>query len=240
VACYPPVKPELYLREKMERMSMKYLAEIHSSIAFVIVSAILLTVTACSAPKWVDSTLNKLPDMGREDSQTAQVYYVITAGLPVYATASASSKVVGRLARYEKVTRTRLEKGYAHVVTEDGRLEGWVDNSRLDWRVPTKDAPAKAPSDKAESTPARSESSQPEPIPESTAPPVQVPAVLAPPDTPVPETSSTTTEPIAETPAESKAPVSVPEPVKNAPPISKKPAPGGDGSKPAPSIFDSF
>lgn len=219
---------------------MKYPAAIRSSIALVIVSAILLTVSACSAPKWVDSTLNKLPDMGREDSQTAQVYYVITAGLPVYANASTSSKVLGRLTLNEKVTRTRLEKGYAYVVTEDGRLAGWVNNSRLDWRVPTKDAPAKAPSDKADGTPARSESGQPEPIPESTAQPVQVPAVLAPPDTLVPETSGTTTEPVAETPAESKAPVGVPEPVREAPPMSKKPAPGGDGSKPAPSIFDSF
>jgi hypothetical protein len=224
----------------MERMSMKYPAAIHSSIALVIVSAILLTVSACSAPKWVDSTLNKLPDMGREDSQTAQVYYVITAGLPVYANASTSSKVLGRLTLNEKVTRTRLEKGYAYVVTEDGRLAGWVNNSRLDWRVPAKDAPAKAPSDKTESTPARSESSQPAPIPESPAPPAQVAAVLAPPDTPVPETSGTTTEPVAETPAESKPPVGVPEPVRDAPPMSKKPAPGGDGSKPAPSIFDSF
>jgi len=225
---------------------MKYLSAIRSAITLVIVSAITLTVSACSAPKWVDSTLNKLPDSIRPDDQTGQpvqagqVFYSITAGLPVYATTSVSSKVLGRLSLHEKITRTRLEKGYAYVITENRQLEGWVENSRLDWRVPTKETPVKVPTDEAKSTPAQSESTQPEPAPESLAPPAQVPAVIAPSESPVPESSEVTTEPVAATPPVPQAPVTSPEPLKEAPPVPKKLTPTGDNSKPAPSIFDSF
>jgi len=222
---------------------MKYLSAIHSGITLVIVSSITLTVSACSAPKWVDSTLNKLPESIRPDGQTGQpvqtgqVFFAITAGLPVYAKSSASSKVLGRLARHEKVTRTRLEKGYAYVITENGRLEGWVENSRLDWRVPAKETPRKVPTDEAKSTPAQSESNQPEPPPERVTPPAQKPAVIAPSENPAPESTDNTTMPATETPLEQKAPVIIPEPAL---PVPKKPTPSVDSSKPAPSIFDSF
>ncbi|MBV5307082.1 MAG: hypothetical protein J0652_10350 [Desulfobulbaceae bacterium] len=225
---------------------MKDFQALQSYITVVFAAVITLTVSACSTPKWVDSTLNKLPESIRQDGQTGQtdqtgqVYYVITSGLPVYSTASASSKVLGHLDRYEKVTRTRLEKGYAYVTSKNGSLKGWVENSRLDWRVPPKETPTKAPADEAASSPARSESSQPESAPENLSPPDQIPSVIAPPESPVPERSEIASEPVAETLPTPQAPVNIPEPVEKAPPVPMKPAPTGNGSKPAPSIFDSF
>jgi len=101
-------------------------------------------------------------------------YYAGTDGLKVYAEPSASSKVVGTLALHEKVTRTRLDRGWAYVETEAG-LRGWVANARLVWRLPASGAPA------TEEEPAE-EPAEPE-TPE-TAP--------APAATPVATTTSTT------------------------------------------------
>ena len=64
-----------------------------------------------------------------------QTYYAGVDGLAVFAEPASSSKVVGRLALYEKVSRSRLEHGYALVSSAKG-LEGWVDNAQLLWRVP--------------------------------------------------------------------------------------------------------
>ena len=75
-----------------------------------------------------------------------QTYYAGIDGLAVFADPSSSSKVIGRLALYEKVSRSRLEHGYAFVSAAKG-LQGWVDNAQLVWRVPaatpaTNEAPA--------------------------------------------------------------------------------------------------
>ena len=68
-------------------------------------------------------------------AQPGQVYYAAVDGLTVYAQASNSSKVVGHLTMHERVTRSRIEHGYAYV-TSSGNLEGWVDNAQLIWRLP--------------------------------------------------------------------------------------------------------
>jgi len=62
------------------------------------------------------------------------IYYVESEALPVYR--EPGREVLMRLARNEKVLRSRVEKGWAFVRVESTGLEGWVDNSRLGWRVP--------------------------------------------------------------------------------------------------------
>jgi hypothetical protein len=223
----------------MERVIMRDFAMIRSGIAIVIMAAMAMALTGCSTPKLVEDVFKKEQGTVRQDGQS---YYVISAGLPVYAKASASSKVLGRLAKDEKVTRTRLEKGYAHIVTADGRLEGWVDNGRLDWRIPARETPAKAPVGEAEAPPDRSESVQPAPSTDSSGPSIQVPAVTAPQEMvmPTPEVSGDTTVPVVEAPAAPEDSTDIDVPVASPEPDVKRPVSTGDGSKPAPSIFDSF
>jgi hypothetical protein len=64
------------------------------------------------------------------------VYYAGTEGMKVYSEPSGSSKVVGQLSRHEKVTRFKLERGYAYVES-DGGAKGWVNNAQLIWRLPS-------------------------------------------------------------------------------------------------------
>jgi hypothetical protein len=201
--------------------------------------AMAWTLTACSAPKLVDSVFKKEQDTVRQDGQ---IFYVISAGLPVYAKAIASSKVLGHLTRNEKVTRTRLENGYAFITSANGRLEGWVDNGRLDWRIPAKEMPTKDPAGQTAISPDRGESVQPAPSADSPDPSIQVPVVTAPQEMPVPatEVSGDSGEPVVEAPAAPEESADIDVPVSRPEPVSKKPASNGGGSKPAPSIFDSF
>ncbi len=76
-----------------------------------------------------------------------RVYYAGSDGLTVYKGPAASSKVVGTLSLHEKVTRTKLEGGFAYVESATG-TKGWVNNTQLLRRVPTAAAtaaPAAAP-----------------------------------------------------------------------------------------------
>jgi len=65
------------------------------------------------------------------------VYYAGVEGLKLYSKPSASSKVVGELSLHEKVTRFKLERGFAYVESTKSGLKGWVNNSQLIWRLPT-------------------------------------------------------------------------------------------------------
>jgi len=69
-------------------------------------------------------------------TQVPRVYYAGSEGLKVYSEASTSSKVVGTLALHEKVTRTRLDRGYAYVESTKSGVKGWVINAQLIWRLP--------------------------------------------------------------------------------------------------------
>lgn len=68
-------------------------------------------------------------------------FYSSADGLPMHFLPSGSSQIVGRLALHEHVTRIDLQRGYAHIVADNG-LEGWVDNAKLLWRLPGTPAPA--------------------------------------------------------------------------------------------------
>jgi hypothetical protein len=84
-------------------------------------------------------------------ARQGQLYYAAVDGLTVYEQSSSSSKAVGHLAQYERVTRSRVERGYAYVTAERGGLQGWVDNAQLVWRLPTAGG---APSGAAKGEPA--------------------------------------------------------------------------------------
>jgi hypothetical protein len=69
--------------------------------------------------------------------QVPRVYYAGVEGVKVYGQPSTSSKVVGALSLHEKVTRTKLERGYAYVESSKSGVKGWVNNAQLIWRLPT-------------------------------------------------------------------------------------------------------
>jgi hypothetical protein len=73
----------------------------------------------------------------KDDAESsARVYYAGADRLTLYSEPSASSKVIRRLALHERVTRFKLEQGYAYVQTDSGE-KGWVDNGQLIWRLPS-------------------------------------------------------------------------------------------------------
>ena len=119
-----------------------------------------------------------------------RVYYAGTEGLKVYSQPSASAKVVGKLSLHEKVTRTKLERGYAYVESDQSGARGWVDNAQLVRRLPSKPAPAApAPAEPEPEAPAAPEAEAPEvpaapEAPATTAEPpptpTTIPAVPAP------------------------------------------------------------
>ena len=66
-----------------------------------------------------------------------RVYYAGAEGLKLYSEPSVSSKVVGSLTLHEKVTRSKVERGYAYVESAKSGVKGWVNNAQLLWRLPT-------------------------------------------------------------------------------------------------------
>jgi hypothetical protein len=56
--------------------------------------------------------------------------------LKVYSEPSVSSKVVGALSLYEKVTRFKVDRGYAYVESTRSGVKGWVNNAQMLWRLP--------------------------------------------------------------------------------------------------------
>src|SRR6266550_6728640 len=91
------------------------------------------------------------PETTESSTRTARVYYAAVDGLKVYSEPSASSKVVGTLSLHEKVTRSKVERGYAYVESTKSVVKGWVDNAGLTWRSPT--APPAAASTPGEPKP---------------------------------------------------------------------------------------
>jgi hypothetical protein len=135
----------------------------------VLVLAFAIALAGCA---WMQSAQRAVT--GGSGDISGETYYAAADGLPVRADASASAKVVGRLGLHEKVTRTQVDRGYAHVVAGSG-VEGWVDNAQLLWRLPAAAAapPAPAPTEteavKTEPEPAPA--TQPAPAPRPAAPP---------------------------------------------------------------------
>jgi len=74
---------------------------------------------------------------------TPRVYFASSEGLNLYSEPSMSSKLVGTLTLHEKVTRFKLEHGFAYVESPTSGAKGWVDNSQLIWRLPSKAAPSR-------------------------------------------------------------------------------------------------
>ena len=185
--------------------------------------AATIAVAGCSSVRqtmsgWFGATPSPTP--AAVVAGPAETFYAAVDGLGVRAEPSASAKVLGRLALYERVSRTRLERGYAYVATDGNRLVGWVDNAQLLWRLP---AAAAAPPANVE--PAPGGGAAPGPPATGGAEAVNAAGAPSPPPTPT------------STPAAQVAPPTAPA----APPTAQAAAPVPRGKPHAePSVFDPF
>jgi hypothetical protein len=101
-------------------------------------------------------------------------YFVGVDGLSLYPEPKAAN-AKSTLALHEKVTRSRVERGWASVTVETSGEQGWVDNAALIWRLPTPAAAEPLPASAGANKPLPStEASLPE-APESAAPPTPLP-----------------------------------------------------------------
>lgn len=82
----------------------------------------------------------KMPGFGSlfseksESTSVAGVFYTGSPDLPLYQ--SPGGVIVRRLPQYTKLTRDKLEKGYAHVRVDSTGITGWMQNAQLIWRLP--------------------------------------------------------------------------------------------------------
>jgi hypothetical protein len=148
-----------------------------------------------------------------------RVYYAGIEGLKVHGGPSASAKVIGQLSLHERVTRFKLERGYAYVESAQSATKGWVNNSQLIWRLPsgpTTTAPAGT-----------------EPEPETPGAPATEPE----PEEPAAPTAE---EPQAPEATEATAPIAEPTPTPTTAPAAAPPSPKPTPRGAAPSIFDAY
>jgi hypothetical protein len=160
-------------------------------------------------------------------------YYASRPDLKVYSAPRRGSRVLATLTRHQKVLRSDVQRGYARIRTADGRIQGWVDNGLLIWRLPAA---------KPSGTRSAAVKYAPQPAPVASS---AQPAALAEPASPLEQV--VTAEPAA--PAETAAPVaqSIPtEPVvlaeEAAPAEASPPAEITDGVKarPGAEVFDRY
>jgi hypothetical protein len=173
---------------------------VRSHLVFAV--AVVIAFGGCSS---VHQTLNgwfgeappaATPVVARE----GQTYYSALDGLTVYAQASASSKVVGHLTLHERITRSRIERGYAYIVADTSGVEGWVDNAQLLWRLPAAGAASKPdenePANEAGHAPAAEGAAQATEAEPSESPPAEP----TPTSTPVVQPATPTTQAVPPTP----------------------------------------
>ncbi|HVN85159.1 MAG TPA: hypothetical protein VMW17_09970 [Candidatus Binatia bacterium] len=113
------------------------------------VLGILLAVAGCASMQrvggWFGGTPTPAPTATPPPRAAGgRAYFAGVEGMKVYSEPSLSSKLVGELSLHEKVTRFKIERGFAYVESATSELKGWVNNAQLIWRLPgpTPAAPA--------------------------------------------------------------------------------------------------
>ena len=131
-------------------------------------SVVLLLETAAGAPK----APAPAPAPAPAESSAESPYYASRADIKVHSAPSSGSRVLATLSLHQKVLRSDVQHGYARIRTPDGRIQGWVDNGLLIWRLP-----ASQPSD----TGTGAVESAPQPAPPASPAEPAAPVKTAPP-----------------------------------------------------------
>ena len=168
-------------------------------------------------------------------------YYASRPGMKVYSAPKRGSRVLATLPRHQKVLRSEVQRGYARIRTPDSRIQGWVDNGLLIWRLPAsrpsvtrtaavKCAPQPAPPACPAESAAPAEAEQVVPAEPAAAVELAVPA-----DSVVPAEQVAAAESAA--PAEQTAPAEPAAPAETSPPAEKT---DGLQARPGAEVFDRF
>jgi len=144
------------------------------AVTLAAVLATTLSLAGCSVQKTASGWFGGERPAATSGARAGRVYYASVAGLTVYSEPSSSSKVVGELSLHEKVTRYKLQGGYAYVTADASGLTGWVNNGMLLWRLPAATPAAAEPGARAPAAPAVEEQGEAPEVP--TAPTSQEPS----------------------------------------------------------------
>jgi hypothetical protein len=151
--------------------------------------ALAMLAAGCSTWKSPGSWFGGEKTDGAEsmaDSTTATAYYTGEADVKLYPEPRFSSSYIVALPLHQKVYRSKLDRGFAYVQVEGSGQTGWIDNSKLTWRLPktvTSVPPAAAPEAPEEAPPVEV-TAEPPPAPaeESILAPAAAEAQEAPPE----------------------------------------------------------
>ena len=154
--------------------------------SILLIAAALALAGCASVQKTVDGWLGQTsPSSAGEGT----VYFAASDGLVVRDAPSGAARIVGRLALHQRVVRSKLEAGYAYVISDGGGVEGWVDNAQLIWRLPAASTPSSGTTAPAEQPAPGSEpvaSPVPTEVPETAPTAVPTPAPAPTSATPTP------------------------------------------------------
>ena len=152
------------------------------------VLGVAIAIASCATtPQGVSGSVGGAPPAPtpKTATQERRTYYAGIEGLKVYSEPSATSTVLGTLSQNEKVTRSKLERGYAFVESAKNGLTGWVDNAQLIWRLPT--GPGTGAPTHVEAEPEEPEApAREEPSPPAAPQPTPAPAAVFPTMVPAP------------------------------------------------------
>jgi|GEM_PF-1860990 len=232
-----------------QRNALRPFSRRHGALVAAILAATL--ATGCAAAKTPFGSSSK------DSKAAAQTLYAGLQGLKVYKKPAPSSEVLGKLSLHQKVTRSKVDNGYAYVRVQGGKLEGWVVNSKLLSRVPAaksakgaaaRQTPAAQGESATQAQPAPGEELAPEPASEAEqAEPAQADSQAEQPepaqaDTATSEQTNTASEPATAPRAEEPA-ASEPQPPPaeaKTPPAHKSPSANKPAKGVTPSVFDPY
>lgn len=170
-------------RQNPERSGEHASDRSHRVLGLVATLSVAIALAGCAAMQqsvggWFGAatpTATPAPTPAAKGAAAGPRVYYTGAELKVYSGPSASSKVVGELALHEKVTRSKLERGFAYVESGTSGLKGWVVNAQLIWRLPSEGtAPGGAAAEPEPEAPAAEEEVLE--APEATATSAEAPA----------------------------------------------------------------
>jgi hypothetical protein len=159
-----------------------------SALSLAGCTSIQQTIGGWFGPAATPTPLSTPQDTAARAAATG-VFYAGAEGLNVYSEPSGSSKVIAELPLYDKITRSKRERGYAYVTSAKSGVSGWVDNAQLLWQIPsllppTAGASPAAPPEEIvptpESPPVTPAAVATSPQPPALAPPTPTPTGIAP------------------------------------------------------------
>jgi hypothetical protein len=220
-------------------MRERFLLSVNTWSQAIFVCSFCTVFAACTGGQSIQQRWARSPEaVSPQPAEAAPlVYYTGVDELVVYSEPRSSASQLTKLSLHQKVYRYKMEKGYAYIKVEGSGVDGWVDNARLIWRLPSQQRKSVTKTEEQDTQPTqevpveKGKSPTPTPVIEATKPEPMPTAAEAGNSQPMPTTAEAPTE--QEPPSSAAAPTSVsPAPPSPAAPLAPRPI--------SPSIFNPF